>query len=63
MSLVLVSLGFKQSHFDVRKDNKKVIAFHKRFGGEKVGEDELNYYFIFHENTYQKTRQKYKKFI
>lgn len=56
-------LGFKQSHFYVRKDNKKVIAFHLRFGAEQVNEDELNYYFIFQESTYQDTRKKYKKFL
>ncbi len=56
-------LGFKQSHFDVRKDNKKVIAFHQRFGAEKVNEDELNYYFIFKESIYQETKLKYRKFI
>lgn len=56
-------LRFKQSHFDVRKDNKKVISFHERFGSEKVNEDKLNYYFIFKEGTYQDTKLKYRKFI
>lgn len=56
-------LGFQQSHFDVRKDNKKVIAFHERFGAEKVDEDKLNYFFIFKKSTYQNTKKKYKKFI
>lgn len=38
-------LGFAQSHFDVMKDNKRVIAFHQKMGAEIVGEDEKNLYF------------------
>ncbi|WP_086296451.1 GNAT family N-acetyltransferase [Campylobacter devanensis] len=55
-------LGFKQSHFDVRKDNIKVIAFHKRFGAIIVSEDDENYYFKFTLEDYIKTRKKYAKF-
>ena len=39
------TLGFEQSHFDVRKGNEKVISFHKKMGAEKTDEDELNEYF------------------
>ncbi len=56
-------LGFQQSHFDVRKENQKVVVFHERFGAVRVNEDELNYYFIFKESTYQNTKRKYKKFV
>ena len=38
-------LGFKKSHFDVRKENTKVIAFHKKMGAIFLGEDELNNYY------------------
>jgi len=36
-------LGFKKIHFDVRKGNKKVIAYHKMVGARIVGETELDY--------------------
>lgn len=38
-------LGFQKSHFDVRKENAKVIKFHKRMGAEIKGEDKINFYF------------------
>ncbi|WP_180380339.1 hypothetical protein [Campylobacter lanienae] len=40
-------LGFTQSHFDVRKDNLKAVAFHKKFGAIINSEDDENYYFKF----------------
>jgi RimJ/RimL family protein N-acetyltransferase len=56
-------LNFKQSHFDVRKKNTKVIAFHKRFGATIVDKDEINYYFNFTHNDYKKIQQKYKRYL
>lgn len=56
-------LGFTQSHFDVRKDNIKVIAFHKKFGAIITGEDDENYYFKFTLEDYVKMRKKYAKFV
>lgn len=56
-------LGFKKSHFDVRKNNDKVIAFHKRFGAIIIGEDNENYYFNFTLQEYNETRKKYIKFV
>ena len=38
-------LGFPGSHFDVRKNNLKVISFHEKMGARIVNEDELNLYF------------------
>lgn len=38
-------LGYTKSHFDVRKGNDRVIAFHRRMGAIQVGEDKDNYYF------------------
>ena len=35
-------LGFKRIHFDVRKGNKKVIAYHKMLGARITGETELD---------------------
>jgi RimJ/RimL family protein N-acetyltransferase len=38
-------LGYEKSHFDVMKDNKSVIKFHKRMGAIEIGEDNDNVYF------------------
>ena len=56
-------LGFAKSHFDVRKNNLKVVAFHKKFGAIITGEDDENYYFNFALEDYVKTRKKYAKFV
>lgn len=36
-------LGFNKIHFDVRKENKKVIRYHKMMGARIVGETELDW--------------------
>jgi RimJ/RimL family protein N-acetyltransferase len=56
-------LGFEKSHFDVRKGNEKVIAFHQRFGAKIVDEDELDYFFNFAKIDYKITKQKYKRYL
>lgn len=38
-------LNFGASHFDVRKDNARVITFHERFGAKRVGENEVDVFF------------------
>lgn len=38
-------LGYKKSHFDVMKENKKVISFHIKMGAKEIGADECNRYF------------------
>ncbi len=35
-------LGFKKIHFEVRKGNKKVIAYHNMLGARIIGETELD---------------------
>jgi len=42
-------LSFKRCHMDIRKENQKVIEFHKKFGVRIVGETEadlLGHYFV-----------------
>ena len=36
-------LGVDRSHFEVRKQNEKVVNFHEKFGATKTDEDELNF--------------------
>ena len=56
-------LKFKKSHFDVRKGNDKVVAFHQRFGAKIVDEDELDYFFNFDKSDYEITKEKYKRYL
>lgn len=55
-------LGFTRSHFEVRKGNDKVIAFHRRFGAQQVGEDDIEVRFNFTKEAYEATRARYAKF-
>jgi RimJ/RimL family protein N-acetyltransferase len=55
--------GFNKSHFDVRKDNVKVLKFHRNFGAKQIGEDEMNFYFDFTSDDYKLVKPKYSKFI
>jgi len=44
-----LDLGYKRCHMDIRKENLKVIDYHKRFGVKIIGETEhdlLGHYFI-----------------
>ena len=57
------SLGFEKSHFDVRKGNDKVIAFHQRFGAKIVDENDLDYFFNFEKSDYEIIKEKYKRYL
>ena len=57
------NLGFEKSHFDVRKGNAKVTAFHQRFGAKIVDENELDYFFNFEKNDYEIIKEKYKRYL
>lgn len=61
--LAFYKLGFKQSHFDVRKENSKVIKFHENFGAKKVSEDLEIFNFIYRKESYEKIKHKYKKYL
>jgi RimJ/RimL family protein N-acetyltransferase len=56
-------LQFPKSHFDVRKDNEKVIRYHQRFGAHRTGEDELNVFFEFTREDYDRVRPDYARFV
>lgn len=57
------NLNFKKAHFDVRKGNEKVIAFHKRFGAIIISENDLDYFFNFEKSDYEIIKEKYKRFL
>lgn len=56
-------LGFCQSHFDVRKENARVVAFHQRCGAVVIKEDRLNYYFNFSKENFTAMKTRYKKYL
>jgi RimJ/RimL family protein N-acetyltransferase len=56
-------LGFRKSHFDVRIENERVVAFHLRFGAEIQRSDELNHFFTYQSKDYEAVRQKYSRFL
>ncbi len=49
-------LGFDQCHMDIRKDNLKVIDFHKRFGVEIVGETDLDLLGVYKKENFKAIR-------
>lgn len=57
------NLGFEKSHFDVRKGNDKVIAFHKRFRAKIVDENELDYFFNYEKKDYEIIKEKYRRYL
>lgn len=57
------NLGFKKSHFDVRKGNDKVISFHKRFGAKIIDENELDYFFDYQKKDYEIIKEKYRRYL
>jgi RimJ/RimL family protein N-acetyltransferase len=56
-------LGYKQAHFDVRKGNERVIAFHQRFGAKITHQDELNYYFNYQVEDYLNIKNRYRRYL
>lgn len=56
-------LGFEKCHFDVMKDNLKVIDFHKKFGAVVVSEDKDNLYFEITKDDVYKMVEKFKSLI
>ena len=56
-------LGFQRSHFDIRKENVRVIKFHEGFGARQTSSDADNYYYNFEKSDYEVTKNRYKKFF
>ena len=50
------TLGFAQSHFDVRRGNTGVIGFHERAGAKRISEDELDVFFTFQPEDHEALR-------
>lgn len=56
-------LGFKKDYYTVRKDNKKVIRFHNISGAKQVGEDDIDYFFEYTIEDFNKNKDKLYKML
>ena len=57
------SLHYKRTHFDVRKDNRKVIDFHLRMGARIVGATDVDQLFVYELNDYVEVRKRYARYL
>lgn len=60
---VFTVLGFQKLNFEVRKDNKSVVNYHKKFEPIIINEDELNYYFILEKEAFFSNKIKFQSFL
>lgn len=58
-----LTLGFKNSHFDVRKENTSVWQFHERFGATRTNEEGEDYIYTISHDAIQNSFEKYKKYL
>ena len=58
-----LELGFKRCHMDIRKNNIKVLDFHKRIGVKIVDETDIDYIGHYYIEDYMKIRQELIKVI
>lgn len=54
-------LGFNFCKFDVRKDNKSVLRYHRAFGPTEISESELDIYFLLGKDAFYNYRNKLLK--
>lgn len=57
------TLNFDQCHFQVDKNNCRVVAFHQRFGAIITSEDKVSHHFILSKEDYIKRQNIYLKLI
>lgn len=50
-------LGFEKDCFDVRKENKKVVRFHKICGAKIVNENDIDYFFELTKETFENNKK------
>jgi len=58
-----LSLGFKRSHFDVRKANVSVWRFHERFGAVRTGETTDDFLYTVSKDAILASLAKYEKYL
>ncbi len=58
-----LELGFKRCHMDIRKQNLKVIEFHKKFGVKIIGETEADLIGHYFPEDYLRIKDDIRKVI
>lgn len=58
-----LELGFKRCHMNIRKDNLKVIEFHKKSGVKIIGETDLDLLGHYYPENYLRFKAEIKKVI
>lgn len=58
-----LTLGFRKSHFDVRKENVSVWQFHERFGAVRIAEQGDDYIYEISHKAIKNSFEKYEKYI
>ena len=56
-------LGFDRCQFEVRKNNKKVLNYHKLWKPKLIFEDDLNYYFELTKKEFNLSKLKFLKLL
>lgn len=56
-------LNFESCKFNVRKENKKVLNYHKHYSPEFVKEDDLNIFFLLNKENFNKVKDKFIKML
>ncbi|RPH28136.1 N-acetyltransferase [Buttiauxella warmboldiae] len=56
-------LGFEKSHFDVRKENKKVVDFHLKLGSRIIQQNDSDYFFVYEKEVFFSKMNTYNKFL
>ncbi len=59
----LDALGFRDAHFQVRRDNQRVWAFHERFGANRVSEDAAEFRYTLSNAAIRAAMQRYQRFL
>lgn len=60
-SFVFTTLDYKELIFEVRKENKTVVNYHKKFNPSLVKEDYLNFYFVLERDSFFENKNKFEK--
>jgi RimJ/RimL family protein N-acetyltransferase len=51
-------LQYDKCRFDVRKENKTIMAYHRLFHPTEIGEDDLNFYFELSRTSFETTKNR-----
>lgn len=60
-SFVFNEMNYSQLNFEVRRENKSVLNYHKKFNPILVNEDELNSYFVLERVAFMANKIKFEK--